>query len=174
MWQQALLPAKGPGRPPANAGRPPAGIEKGDLVAVSVGLELPGSDRYAYTRGTVLGSGGCRVRLWLLLVWWWWQWYVCVCVCVCVRVLVLVGGWVERCGSSQRRRRPAAAAAAHAEHEAKQVEALGGQAPDRSRLFIGIGRAELSRTEFFQVGCCIVLCCTASCTAQCTASCHGW
>ncbi|EFN59890.1 hypothetical protein CHLNCDRAFT_132901 [Chlorella variabilis] len=68
------------------------GIEKGDLVAVSVGLELPGSDRYAYTRGTVLGS----------------------------------------------------------EHEAKQVEALGGQAPDRSRLFIGIGRAELSRTEFFQ------------------------
>lgn len=35
-----------------------AGIEAGDLVAVSVGLELPGSDRYEFTRGTVLGSGG--------------------------------------------------------------------------------------------------------------------
>ena len=31
---------------------------QGDLVAVSVGVELPGSERYAFTRGTVLGSGG--------------------------------------------------------------------------------------------------------------------
>jgi hypothetical protein len=31
------------------------------------------------------------------------------------------------------------------------VAALGGVAPDRSRLFIGIGRAEMNRTEFFQV-----------------------
>lgn len=36
-----------------------------------------------------------------------------------------------------------------AEHEAKQIAALGGAAPDRSRLFIGLGRAELNRTEFF-------------------------
>lgn len=34
-----------------------AGIMQGDAVAVSVGLELPGSDRYPFTRGTVLGSG---------------------------------------------------------------------------------------------------------------------
>ena len=34
------------------------GILAGDLVAVSVGCELPGTrDRYAYTRGTLLGSG---------------------------------------------------------------------------------------------------------------------
>ena len=26
-------------------------------MAVSVGLELPGTDRYPFTRGTVLGSG---------------------------------------------------------------------------------------------------------------------
>jgi hypothetical protein len=38
-----------------------------------------------------------------------------------------------------------------AEHEARQLETLGGRAPDRSRLFIGVGRAELSRAEFFQV-----------------------
>lgn len=38
---------------------------------------------------------------------------------------------------------------APAEHEAKQLEALGGAAPDRSALFIGLGRAELNRTEFF-------------------------
>lgn len=31
-----------------------AGIEKGDLVAVSVGVELPGTDGYGVTRGTVL------------------------------------------------------------------------------------------------------------------------
>ena len=37
-----------------------------------------------------------------------------------------------------------------AEHEAKQLEALGGAAPDRSRLFIGLGRCELNRAEFFQ------------------------
>ena len=36
----------------------PAGLMQGDLVAVSVGVELPGSERYAFTRGTVLGSGG--------------------------------------------------------------------------------------------------------------------
>ena len=30
---------------------------QGDAVAVSVGLELPGTDRYPFTRGTVLGSG---------------------------------------------------------------------------------------------------------------------
>ena len=39
-----------------------------------------------------------------------------------------------------------------ADHEAKQVAALGGAAPDRSSLFIGVGRAEMNRTEFFQVG----------------------
>ena len=33
---------------------------QGDLVAVSVGVELPGSERYPFTRGTVLGSGGQR------------------------------------------------------------------------------------------------------------------
>lgn len=36
---------------------PFAGIMQGDSVAVSVGLELPGTDRYPFTRGTVLGSG---------------------------------------------------------------------------------------------------------------------
>ncbi|KAL4856723.1 putative methyltransferase [Chlorella vulgaris] len=68
------------------------GILAGDLVAVSIGLELPGSQRYAFTRGTVLGT----------------------------------------------------------ENAARQVEKLGAAAHDRSHLFIGIGRAELNRTEFFQ------------------------
>lgn len=39
-----------------------------------------------------------------------------------------------------------------AEHAAKQLEANGGARQDRSKLYIGIGRAELNRTEFFQVG----------------------
>ncbi len=41
----------------------------------------------------------------------------------------------------------------HADHAAKQVEANGGAAQDRSKLYIGIGRAELNRTEFFQASC---------------------
>ncbi len=41
----------------APAPNQPAGIMQGDSVAVSVGLELPGTDRYPFTRGTVLGSG---------------------------------------------------------------------------------------------------------------------
>ena len=44
------------------------------------------------------------------------------------------------------------APACGAEHEANQLAAQGGAAPDRSRLFIGVGRAEMNRTEFFQVG----------------------
>lgn len=51
------LPGKAPWNSAQQPSRSAAGINAGDLVAVSVGLELPGSDRYPYTRGTVLGSG---------------------------------------------------------------------------------------------------------------------
>lgn len=55
----------------------------------------------------------------------------------------------SQAATEQRCPRARACPPACAEHEAKQVEALGGAAPDRSRLFIGLGRAELNRTEFF-------------------------
>jgi hypothetical protein len=96
-----------------------AGILAGDLVAVSIGLELPGSQRYAFTRGTVLGT----------------------------------------------------------ENAARQVEKLGAAAHDRSHLFIGIGRAELNRTEFFQVPAPLLLPCLlhwASITSTCFTIFAAW
>lgn len=48
-------------------------------------------------------------------------------------------------------RPPPALVNSNAEHAQRQTESQGGVPQDRSRLYIGIGRAELSRTEMFQV-----------------------